>query len=861
MEKDVLVKKLSQFKEYGESVLQILDSLSQIESWPDWVPTELPHQLDLIRATANQTIERASSAVKIGVMGEFSSGKTLLLGSLIGFADALPISEIPTTGNVTAIRFIQQPGLQTTKVSSFSFKYLSHQGVKDCLSFMLQEALKRASRLELSSEQLQTLASLKPTDPEIWHKLIQWSRQAWANPNPELRFLLRELVIFARTYSSCGVVCGSSYEIDSDTAKEGLQLSDLQMDFQNLRFDDLPPAPKMWQKQPEYLGVEDLQSSFSLIRRVEVTVEVSKEIWDLSSLQGVNEFVLLDFPGLGAANSGVRDTFLSLRELAEVQTILILLNGRVPGGDRANQIFTMMQEQRPQADLKDRILVSISRFDQLPLGDGGNRILDELIGNSIFEAESLQEATVLEKLKVLKNLIAGAQTFTTQPSRIVLLSPRLKLAQLAKTWSTVQVGSQKFIADLEYTNFLQQFEPLRQQWQQLSEELLASNPRSNLGRQLHDFTEDGGINRLQELIENHVATHGLNQLYLDTRTAAQSLQAQQNNLHNLLEEIQHNGLPTTENPAFSVLRQSIQTLIAEYRNFKENLGKNPLQNRRGEAISEVVKEELTFRIYNWSEWSLLFNKVKDGAIAIEAAQADVIAEIFGTENSVSNLIPTKSDDFYPLFVKTFQELEIFTRECTQQAVTDLLSQLSAKVAQVRHNLKEILRPETGRMIQQNFGNEVDSFNRLLKADDPNTYWKEAIIKRSGIADSSVSPINPGLFPLARQDKQHQIGQIFDWAPEWSQRNVQQANHQILVLRLRDEMIAGAGLHLVQLVSEVTKQVNATLTQVLDFTISFLEDISRKEALLRYIAAPEEQSGIAPQWLQTIAEIAAVNYPE
>jgi len=68
-----------------------------------------------------------------------------------------------------------------------------------------------------------------------------------------------------------------------------------------------------------------LQNSFPLIRRVDIEVKISREIWDVS---GAAKFMLLDFPGLGAANSGARDTFLSLRELAEVQTILVLLNGK-----------------------------------------------------------------------------------------------------------------------------------------------------------------------------------------------------------------------------------------------------------------------------------------------------------------------------------------------------------------------------------------------------------------------------------------------------------------------------------------------------------------------------------------------------
>ena len=64
--------------------------------------------------------EAARSPVRIGVVGEFSAGKTLLLGSLIGYADALPISELPTTGNVTALNFIPVDEEKTTEVPTSS---------------------------------------------------------------------------------------------------------------------------------------------------------------------------------------------------------------------------------------------------------------------------------------------------------------------------------------------------------------------------------------------------------------------------------------------------------------------------------------------------------------------------------------------------------------------------------------------------------------------------------------------------------------------------------------------------------------------------------------------------------------------
>ena len=100
-------------------------------------------------------------------MGEFSSGKTLLLGSLIGYADALPVSETPTTGNVTAIYLVQQQGFQTTQVNKFTVEYLSQEEVKTCLSFMLKEAQERAIAAGIPEAQLATVCAWTKDDLEL----------------------------------------------------------------------------------------------------------------------------------------------------------------------------------------------------------------------------------------------------------------------------------------------------------------------------------------------------------------------------------------------------------------------------------------------------------------------------------------------------------------------------------------------------------------------------------------------------------------------------------------------------------------------------------------------------------------------
>ncbi|PMB46857.1 dynamin family protein [Fischerella thermalis CCMEE 5201] len=851
MKSDMAIAQLRQYKEYGESVLQSLELVSQNPPPQEsWFPNSIHENIQRLKASAQRVVEIASSPVKIGVMGEFSSGKTLLIGSLIGYADALPVSETPTTGNVTAIHLRQQPDLQTTQIGKYTVQYLSDEGVKECLRFMLQEVEVRAKAAEVSLELLASLRNLHPTTIVDSNGILRWCEQAWNQTQSlELRSLLRELVVYMRTYNAYGkYIGGKSYEIDHTTAKKGLRLAEPPMNILELSFDQLPAPPQPWANFAQPSAV-DLQKSFSLIRRIDVTVEVSKEVWDLSALQGTNEFVLLDFPGLGSADSGVRDTFLSLRELRDVQTLLLLLNGRYPGGAIASKIRTMLERDKGQ-DLRDRIIVGVGRFNQLPLTQSDERALDELIDEPL-----LSEANILESLGILQLTIASASNLTTEKKNIVLLSQLHGLAKLAELSSLIQVSSREFLPELDIPNKLSEVE-LREKWQQLSKML---PPSSTLHKQLSDFAEDGGISRLRSLLKEHVAQHGLKQLVEDTQRTVKALQKEQDNLKILLEQLP-TYIPVEENPKFIELRQGIENLVTIYRQFQEELEKQPiLKNRDGVAVSDVVKDELTNKIFfEWSEWTLLFDRTKNGTISLTKADS-----IFGDEE-VEDTIPTKSDDFHSAFVQTIQEMQIFAHDRTTEAVTDFFKKLSIEVADERTTVNSVLSPDIEQYIQNNFGkNQLRLFRNLLRAVDPANKWQKLIIEHSGLATNNHAINADALFPLARKDEIHPNGQILDWSPDKKYPTPPRPfNHQIAVLRLRDEITASAGLHLVQYVSQLTKQVKFSFSRALKEIVDSLQELlkTKHEPLLRYIAdTDKDKSTSIPPWLETLSQVTIISH--
>jgi hypothetical protein len=295
--------KLQKLEQYAQQIREAFERFSA-EPPSDLAPARR-ELVERIGRLAAETEKTAHSPVRIGIVGEFSAGKTLLLGSLIGYADGLPVSELPTTGNVTALHFQVQEDLQTTQLGPFTLEYLDGEGVEECLAYVLKETRARADAAQLRPALKEQLAQLTPKQLVA---LEQWCKEAWsASNNPGLRYVLRELVRFVRCYARCGPgMCTQPQEftVPTKTAQHGLELAEPPRDIQTMAFDELPEAPGPISSPPESDGLtfNQIRDTFPLIRRVRVEVKVSRGIWDFSALTGGNAFVLLDFPGLGAAS-------------------------------------------------------------------------------------------------------------------------------------------------------------------------------------------------------------------------------------------------------------------------------------------------------------------------------------------------------------------------------------------------------------------------------------------------------------------------------------------------------------------------------------------------------------------------------
>lgn len=157
---------------------------------------------------ARRVEELATTPVKIGIMGEFSAGKTLLLGSLIGYADALPVQQVPTTGNVTVIDLNIVDDDEPTRIDQYRVEFMDKQTFRDCFEFMLEQCKEKVKIANIDQslvEKLEQLTASGDNNPEIWQNLESWSLQVWnKSQQPSLRLLIQELLVLIRAYKAWG---------------------------------------------------------------------------------------------------------------------------------------------------------------------------------------------------------------------------------------------------------------------------------------------------------------------------------------------------------------------------------------------------------------------------------------------------------------------------------------------------------------------------------------------------------------------------------------------------------------------------------------------------------------------------------
>jgi hypothetical protein len=867
---------IHELRDYAQAVLRALDAEPELTE-AERLDPRLAETLTQIRELADETIRRAGSPVKIGVTGEFSAGKTLLLGSLIGYADALPVHELPSTGNITALRLVPAAGSRGSQIGPFAIEFMDQGTARACLRELLRAAATDPAISKVPAEVAATAERLLERADELpWAEVVAWCQKVESVASSDaltgLRPVLRELAGFARAGGSAGGAAllaepdasRRTFEVDQATAAAAMRLP---------RGDERGASmegPGALESPP---SAAFLQRAMPLIRRVEVRVAIPDEVWNLSGVHGAGEFVLLDFPGLGAKDSGIRDTFLCNLELKDVQTILMVEDGRSPGGSSGKDLFDLLQRAQPGRDLRDSILVGVNRFDQLPIQsdpEGGELELDRTLEASA--RTPVREQRLLESIPLLATTVRSAVELAGRDDRVVLLSAVVALGTMADTYPDAPVGSPSFQANLP--TLMNPHRPLRDKWGRLAQALRQSEPRGRLGRWLSDYAADGGVPRLRHLLLDHVSAHGLQQLLDHIRQPAEALRKAVGRLPRHRDEPTPPGRLSAEDIRRGVggLNEVYIALKTEFAQAAPELTVLPGEDEDPGAASRPsytaspvpihvhIHDTVTRSVWEWAVWNRLLLSILRGGPAQARRRGPKNAMDDEESDTPDDGLPSNSRDFRDWFLGAVAEGEQFARDCVRRAVPRLLGEIGARTRPYLDRLRPLLDDAEA-------DEKVREFDRARPAPAGRRSGAALlrILRRSadpGGSDlgartlDSVFDEERGIalrarFPLPGAED-HQAPQVFPWADgkggdPWS--------HQILVWRLRDALAQGTRHPVLQLASELTEAVFEVVEENITTAIDRLDELSNHAALLACLAGEDARPADRRGW-----KAAAVDFP-
>jgi len=813
----------------------------------------------MIRAAAREAKRAATAEVRIGVAGVMNVGKSLLINTLLGKADLLPIKDGPQTGNVTVLRLVPNDGLRTTEIDECTIEFFDAVDARACLSWFIEKAREKGGAAGLDAGLLRKLppTPVQPETASAWKDTYAWAEQAWSNPSIALRNLIRELVRFLRSYQSLGpLLCnGEPLKIPFQRATQLLGLPASNDNISTMKFADLPPVPNAPAARPaaEAFTQQLLRDSYPLIRHVNVRVQLSNAVWGLSGLKGSNDVILCDTPGLGAAETVVRDSFLIDRELdpKKVQTVIVLLNGNVQQDTWPNQLFDVIKRGRSPEELKDVAIVGIGRFDQLLTSE------NSVSGLVALEAEikgteggpfpaAIGDDAVLDQLTNWRALRKDAKSFVPAnkaDDRILPLCPSLAAVTLSEDFqlisNNIDTGNPESIASRRRE--VQTFLDMKERWQALADRLRKDDSNSQVARSLNSLLEDGGIDRLRKEIKDHVEKHGLKQVLASAKRT-------EKDLDRALRQLPKTEVIDSAGPETKELAQHISALHSLYQEFKTRLERGNLDflvkdpSGKDVPLREKLTDDAYFEVNNWPELSRLFNRMNRCRIGGEVVE-DAPLIVVEKPKKLANLV-TKTDDFVLPYERTIQWLRddarqlletAFMRVITEFESSDEFDHLREEIGRYTKNRSQVSEFLKASMTE--FDEESDRLLRNLVHALAPTRWGEHLLKQVTFTEKSEDGgADPPEFPLPRQDGRHDQPTYLPWANERQLKGAHfgNLNHMTVVASLLVELGKSAARVITSDVDRWSMGLVRGLVTNIQMIIDDLEIITKHPQLPRLI---------------------------
>jgi hypothetical protein len=626
---------LGQLRAYASDVSECTAALN--------VPAECAAQRDELKELADLVVKEIDEPLRIGIVGEFSAGKSLLLGVLVGKPDLLPTGMEPMTGNVTELRFLPaRDNAARTGVSRVEVRFFSRTDADQLDAAILAELRTAAVRANIGDV---ALAEFDAQCGSWTPKFRDWCARTARQHYSELGKLIRELAMLRDASTAAPGWLGRSVSISGDQLKAILEIR-----FPGVR-DGLPSTPAA-DSVPFTPSPDDsrLSAVFPLVSRVILDIALPSDAWPVAGRVGDQGFMLLDFPGIGGANSKARDLFLTRRGLEDVHTILVLVNAGRAGGQIPDTFYGFLRELdggrgdgAAAADrLSSRIVYCAGRFDELQP--------PKALINDPFDTTGVTVDGLLTACRPLAALLESGH----QPGLAAMR------AFVSSVLAITRLGLGPVPADLDVERYRGQAGQDAEAWREIAVSLRANAAGGELASGLLGYAADGGVAELRRLLDQHVDDNGLK---LRTEKAQHRLD-ELDELKARLENALRASTPPSEPDSPGVRATAV---ARDLRRRQQGLVKQAAQLRdaaqlklpTGWSVREDVQRKAADVVMAWPEWEAIFESVRNNVVT--PRMREVIADPFAIDDTPGEDAPAAAGTGLPQRLGEFQEA--FSRAC------------------------------------------------------------------------------------------------------------------------------------------------------------------------------------------------------
>ena len=694
---------------------------------------QLPRAADAIQrflAAADEITKLASEPVRLALIGRYSSGKSKLIGALLGNPELLPSDWGPTTGNVTVLRVNTGEVQQATRLD-LSISFLTDEALGACVRSMAGQIAHSLRDMSVgSTQETVNVASLRPVESaEDLAALERWIEAAWKTSVAPQRLELAELHRVLCAFRNGHGLLGASVRVaDTDLRQAAARRADV-----GTEPPERLPRPALYEvRKTERLDGPQLAAVFDLIDYVAVNVVIPGNSWG-SSMIG-NGGLIFDFPGAGSTVTGMRDHYLAVRDLNDVTVALVTIDASVPHDSAPMKLIN----------------------DYYAGGKGSRSRREHGLLACGTKADLL--AAELERLAEHPQRLDGV-LLDSQASRTIEVQRQCRRVQVAGAQEITLVAAQLHDRLINRDRDAQARLAVHAKVAaRLRQDLPNEAP---LASALQAVAVDGGIGELRNRLSRHVAEHGFSLAAERARDHLAHAVTAAGDAATRLTVPARPGVPEERtapqvNALVRKLRERKRALPDAIERDLPDLTRQVYGD--GRSIADVIEQAVAVRVTDWPEWEALYATVRDGIVVPEKGDAD---------------FPVTTAPFRARFTETLADLGETVDEIGRDVENAWLAQQRDVMADMRASIARLSKD------QPELREPLTLLRRFADLD-----WLCADGQQSSEAHPAESA-DPGRdrFPL-RDDL------VLAWHPDsrfTRQETVYELRHQIHIRRLHREL--------------------------------------------------------------------------